>query len=146
MARKKKPEFRLTEQQLGEAGAYVQAAQHLLGLQGWRIEISAEPAHKSNNAEIHLHDSDDLIAQVRFGVQSEPWSRERIAMLVVHELLHPFLHHLISTATRGKPLDSETSAQEHRVINVLTPILTDIVLDMVEFDNEEGETDEAVVH
>lgn len=145
MARKKKPEFRLTEQQLAEASAYVQAAQHLLGLQGWRIEVSAEAAHKSNNAEIHLHDSDDLIGQVRFGSQPEPWSRERIAMLVVHELMHPFLHHLIQTATRGKPVDSETSAQEHRIINVLTPVLTEIVLEMVDFEDEGG-ADEAAIH
>lgn len=133
----KPPQIGLSPEQYLVAEAYCQAAQHLLGLQGWRIEVSREPAHRSNHAEIHLHDEDDLIGQLRFGVASEPWTHERIAMLVVHELLHPFFHGLINAASRGRRQDTETSAQEHRLINVLTPVLTDIVLQMVEFDEEE---------
>ena len=140
----KPPLIGLTPEQYMVAEAYCQAAQHLLGLQGWRIEVSRELAHKSNHAEIHIHDEDDLIAQLRFGVAAEPWTHERIAMLVVHEMLHPFFHGLIQAASRGRRQDTETSAQEHRLINVLTPIHTDIVLQMVEF--EEDEETEEVIH
>lgn len=133
---KKKPGFRMTDSQFREAEAYVQAAQHLLGLQAWRIEVTDEPAEKGNDGQIHLYSEDDFIANLRFGAALKPWTRPRIAQLVVHELLHPFLHDLIQTATRGRGGDAETTAQGHRIINVLTPILADIVTQMVEFEDE----------
>ena len=140
----KPPQIGLTPEQYMVAEAYCQAAQHLLGLQGWRIEVSRELAHKNNYADILIDDERDLIAQMRFGVAAEPWTHERIAFYVVHEVLHPFFFPLIDTAKRGRMPDSETETQEHRLINVLTPILTDIVLQMVEF--EEDEETEEVIH
>lgn len=137
--RKKKQEFRLNEQQFAEAAIYVQAAQQLLGLQQWRIEVSPEPAHKSNHGQIHLYSDDDLIANLLFGALHEEWTRERICKLVVHELLHPFFHPLIISATRGRGGDGEVSAEEHKLINVLTEILSPIVFDMVEFDEGDEE-------
>ena len=97
--------------------------QKVLSLGDWRIEKVLKPA-KQAMASVEFNDTARL-ATYRLGdwgaEQITPSSLEKTAL---HELLHVFLHDLITVATDPKSTQDLIDAQEHRVVNLLEALLS----------------------
>jgi hypothetical protein len=97
--------------------------QQVLSLGDWRIEKGLKPA-KQAMASVEFNDTARL-ATYRLGdwgaEQITPSSLEKTAL---HELLHVFLHDLITVATDPKSTQDLIDAQEHRVVNLLEALLS----------------------
>ena len=97
--------------------------QEVLSLGDWRIEKGIKPA-KAAMASVEFTPSARLAVYRLgdFGAEKiTPSSLDRTAL---HELLHIFLHDLMSVATDPKSSDDDIEMQEHRVINLLENLLT----------------------
>jgi hypothetical protein len=97
--------------------------QQVLSLGDWRIEKGTKPA-KQAMASVEFNDSARL-ATYRLGdFGSEKITSESLNKTALHELLHVFLHDLLTVATDPKSSDEDIEMQEHRIINLLENLLS----------------------
>ena len=97
--------------------------QEVLSLGDWRIEKGIKPA-KAAMASVEFTPAARL-AHYRLGdFGAEKITPESLDRTALHELLHIFLHDLMSVATDPKSSDDDIEMQEHRVINLLENLLT----------------------
>ena len=100
----------------------VKKYQLLLSLGDWRIEKGSKPA-KSAMASVEFNASARL-ATYRLGdFGAEKITPESLDQTALHELLHVFLHDLMTVAQDPKSSQDEIEMQEHRVINLLEKLL-----------------------
>ena len=97
--------------------------QQVLSLGDWRIEKGIKPA-KGAMASVEFTPAARL-AVYRLG----DWGAEQISpssldKTALHELLHVFLHDLMTVAQDPKSSQDEIEMQEHRVINLLEKLLS----------------------
>ena len=97
--------------------------QQVLSLGDWRIEKGSKPAKQAMasveftpNARLAVYRIGDFGAE-----KITPESLDRTAL---HELLHIFLHDLMTVAQDPKSSQDEIEMQEHRVINLLENLLS----------------------
>jgi hypothetical protein len=97
--------------------------QQLLNLGDWRIEKGLKPA-KNAMASVEFNEGARL-ATYRLGdFGAEKITPESLDQTALHELLHVFLHDLMTVAQDPKSSQDEIEAQEHRVVNLLEKILS----------------------
>jgi len=97
--------------------------QQILSLGDWRIEKGSKPA-KAAMASVEFNTSARL-ATYRLGdFGSEKITPESLDQTALHELLHVFLHDLMTVAQDAKSSQDEIEMQEHRVINLLEKLLS----------------------
>ena len=101
----------------------VQKWQQVLSLGDWRIEKGIKPA-KAAMASVEFNDIARL-ATYRLGdFGAEKITPDSLDKTALHELLHVFLHDLITLAQDPKSSQDEVDMQEHRVVNLLENLLT----------------------
>ena len=101
----------------------VKKYQLLLSLGDWRIEKGSKPA-KAAMASVEFNASARL-ATYRLGdFGAEKITPESLDKTALHELLHIFLHDLMSVAQDPKSSQDEIEMQEHRVINLLENLIS----------------------
>ena len=101
----------------------VQKWQQVLSLGDWRIEKGMKPA-KAAMASVEFNDIARL-ATYRLGdFGAEKITSDSLDKTALHELLHVFLHDLITVAQDPKSSQDEIDMQEHRVVNLLENLLT----------------------
>jgi len=97
--------------------------QQVLSLGDWRIEKGSKPA-KAAMASVEFNASARL-ATYRLGdFGAEKITLESLDQTALHELLHVFLHDLMTVAQDPKSSQDEVEMQEHRVINLLEKLLS----------------------
>jgi hypothetical protein len=97
--------------------------QQVLSLGDWRIEKGIKPA-KAAMASVEFNASARL-ATYRLGdFGAEKITPDSLDRTALHELLHVFLHDLMTVAQDPKSSDEEIEMQEHRVINLLENLLS----------------------
>ena len=97
--------------------------QQVLSLGDWRIEKGSKPA-KAAMASVEFNASARL-ATYRLGdFGAEKITPESLDQTALHELLHVFLHDLMTVAQDPKSSQEEIEMQEHRVINLLEKLLS----------------------
>jgi hypothetical protein len=100
----------------------VKKYQLLLSLGDWRIEKGSKAA-KAAMASVEFNASARL-ATYRLGdFGAEKITPESLDMTALHELLHIFLHDLMTVAQDPKSSQDEIEMQEHRCINLLEKLL-----------------------
>jgi len=97
--------------------------QEVLSLGDWRIEKGTKPA-KAAMASVEFTPAARLAVYRLGDFGAEKITPESIDRTALHELLHIFLHDLMSVATDPKSSDDDIEMQEHRVINLLENLLT----------------------
>ena len=96
--------------------------QQVLNLSDWRIEKGSKPA-KQAMASVEFTPNARL-ATYRLGdFGAEKITLESLDQTALHELLHIFLHDLMTVAQDPKSSQDEIEMQEHRVINLLENLL-----------------------
>ena len=101
----------------------VQKWQQVLSLGDWRIEKGIKPA-KAAMASVEFNDIARL-ATYRLGdFGAEKITPDSLDKTALHELLHVFLHDLITSAQDPKSSQDEIDMQEHRVVNLLENLLS----------------------
>ena len=96
--------------------------QSILNLGDWRIEKGLKPA-KNAMASVEFNESARL-ATYRLGdFGAERISPESLSQTALHELLHVFLHDLITAAQDPRSSPEQLESEEHRVVNLLEKIL-----------------------
>ena len=97
--------------------------QQLLSLCDWRIEKGSKPA-KAAMASVEFN-AQARLATYRLGdFGAEKITPESLDQTALHELLHVFLHDLMTVAQDPKSSQDEIEMQEHRVINLLEKLLS----------------------
>ena len=97
--------------------------QQVLSLGDWRIEKGIKPA-KAAMASVEFNDIARL-ATYRLGdFGAEKITSDSLDKTALHELLHVFLHDLVTVAQDPKSSQDEVDMQEHRVVNLLENLLT----------------------
>ena len=97
--------------------------QQVLSLGDWRIEKGSKPA-KAAMASVEFNSAARL-ATYRLGdFGAEKITPESLDQTALHELLHVFLHDLMTVAQDPKSSQDEVEMQEHRVINLLEKLLS----------------------
>ena len=97
--------------------------QQVLNLCDWRIEKGLKPA-KQAMASVEFNENARL-ATYRLGdFGAEKITPESLDKTALHELLHIFLHDLMTVAQYPKSSQDEVEIQEHRVINLLENLLS----------------------
>ena len=97
--------------------------QKVLNLSDWRIEKGTKPA-KQAMASVEFNETARLAVYRLGDFGAECINPESLDKTALHELLHVFLHDLMTTATDPKSSDEDIEIQEHRVINLLENLLT----------------------
>jgi len=97
--------------------------QEVLSLGDWRIEKGTKPA-KAAMASVEFTPAARLAVYRLGDFGAEKITPESLDRTALHELLHIFLHDLMSVATDPKSSDDDIEMQEHRVINLLENLLT----------------------
>lgn len=97
--------------------------QQVLSLGDWRIEKGTKPA-KQAMASVEFNESARLAIYRLGDFGAEKITPESLDKTALHELLHIFLHDLMTVATDPKSSDEDIEMQEHRVINLLENLLT----------------------
>jgi hypothetical protein len=96
--------------------------QQVLNLGDWRIEKGSKPA-KNAMASVEFNEGARL-ATYRLGdFGAEKITQESLDQTALHELLHVFLHDLMTVAQDPKSSQEEIEVQEHRVVNLLEKLL-----------------------
>ena len=96
--------------------------QQVLNLGDWRIEKGLKPA-KNAMASVEFNEPARL-ATYRLGdFGAEKITQESLDQTALHELLHVFLHDLMTVAQDPKSSQEEIEVQEHRVVNLLEKLL-----------------------
>jgi len=97
--------------------------QQVLNLGDWRIEKGLKPA-KNAMASVEFNEPARL-ATYRLGdFGAEKITPESLNQTALHELLHVFLHDLITAAQDQKTSIEQLEKEEHRVVNLLEKILS----------------------
>jgi hypothetical protein len=97
--------------------------QQVLNLGDWRIEKGLKPA-KNAMASVEFNEGARL-ATYRLGdFGAEKITKESLDQTALHELLHVFLHDLMTVAQDPKSSTEEIEMQEHRVVNLLEKLLS----------------------
>jgi len=97
--------------------------QQVLNLGDWRIEKGLKPA-KNAMASVEFNDGARL-ATYRLGdFGAERICRQSLDQTALHELLHVFLHDLITAAQDQKSSVELLEKEEHRVVNLLEKLLS----------------------
>jgi hypothetical protein len=97
--------------------------QAILNLGDWRIERGSKPA-KQAMASVEFNQGARL-ATYRLGdFGAEKITADSLDKTALHELLHIFLHDLMSVAQDPKSSQEEIEMQEHRVINLLENLIS----------------------
>jgi len=97
--------------------------QEVLNLGDWRIEKGTKPA-KAAMASVEFTPAARLAVYRLGDFGAEKITPDSLDRTALHELLHIFLHDLMSVATDPKSSDDDIEMQEHRVINLLENLLT----------------------
>ena len=97
--------------------------QEVLSLGDWRIEKGTKPA-KAAMASVEFTPAARLAVYRLGDFGAEKITPDSLDRTALHELLHIFLHDLVSVATDPKSSDDDIEMQEHRVINLLENLLT----------------------
>ena len=97
--------------------------QQVLSLGDWRIEKGMKPA-KAAMASVEFTPAARLAVYRLGDFGAEKITPESIDMTCLHELLHVFLHDLMTVAQDPKSSQDEIEMQEHRVINLLEKLLS----------------------
>jgi hypothetical protein len=97
--------------------------QQVLSLGDWRIEKGIKPA-KAAMASVEFTPTARLAVYRLGDFGAEKITPESLDRTALHELLHIFLHDLMSVATDPKSSDEDIEMQEHRVINLLENLLS----------------------
>jgi len=97
--------------------------QQVLSLGDWRIEKGQKPA-KQAMASVEFTEAARLAVYRLGDFGAEKITPESLDKTALHELLHIFLHDLMTVATDPKSSDEDIEMQEHRVINLLENLLT----------------------
>jgi hypothetical protein len=96
--------------------------QEVLNLGDWRIEKGLKPA-KQAMASVEFNEGARL-ATYRLGdFGAEKITHKSLEATALHEVLHVFLHDLMTSAQDPKSSEEEVEKQEHRVINLLERML-----------------------
>jgi hypothetical protein len=96
--------------------------QQVLNLGDWRIEKGLKPA-KNAMASVEFNESARL-ATYRLGdFGAERISPESLDQTALHELLHVFLHDLMTAAQDPRSSPEQLESEEHRVVNLLEKLL-----------------------
>jgi len=97
--------------------------QEILNLNDWRIEKGLKPA-KQAMASVEFNEAARL-ATYRLGdFGAEQIDQQSLDSTALHEVLHVFLHDLMTVAQDPKSSVEEIEKQEHRVINLLEQLLS----------------------
>jgi hypothetical protein len=97
--------------------------QQVLSLGDWRIERGSKPA-KAAMASVEFN-TPARLATYRLGdFGAEKITPDSLDQTALHELLHVFLHDLMTVAQDPKSSQDEVEMQEHRVINLLEKLLS----------------------
>jgi hypothetical protein len=97
--------------------------QQVLNLGDWRIEKGLKPA-KNAMASVEFNEGARL-ATYRLGDWgAELVTRQSLDQTALHELLHVFLHDLMTVAQDPRSSQDQIEAQEHRVVNLLEKLLS----------------------
>ena len=108
--------------QIQQFDEYVVFWQQRLSLGDWRIEKGMKPA-KNAMASVEF-DVPARLATYRIGdFGAESITPESLSKTALHEVLHIFLHDLVSIASDHRSTDEQLESAEHRVINVLERVL-----------------------
>lgn len=97
--------------------------QQVLSLGDWRIEKGIKPA-KAAMASVEFTPAARLAVYRLGDFGAEKITPESIDQTALHELLHVFLHDLMTVAQDPKSSQDEIEMQEHRVINLLEKLLS----------------------
>jgi len=97
--------------------------QQVLSLGDWRIEKGIKPA-KAAMASVEFTPTARLAVYRLGDFGAEKITPQSLDRTALHELLHIFLHDLMSVATDPKSSDEDIEMQEHRVINLLENLLS----------------------
>lgn len=95
-----------------------------LNLGDWRIERGRKPA-KGAMATVEFDESARLATYKLGDFGAEEINPRSLEKTAVHELLHVFLHDLISVAQDRTATPEALEAAEHAAINVLERLLAD---------------------
>ena len=96
--------------------------QQVLSLGDWRIEKGTKPA-KQAMASVEFNESARLAVYRLGDFGAEKITPESLDKTALHELLHIFLHDLMTIARDPKSSDEDIEMQEHRVINLLENLI-----------------------
>jgi hypothetical protein len=97
--------------------------QQVLNLGDWRIERGSKPA-KNAMASVEFNEGARL-ATYRLGdFGAEKITPESLDQTALHELLHVFLHDLMTVAQDPKSSIELVEKEEHRVVNLLEKLLS----------------------
>ena len=96
--------------------------QQVLSLGDWRIEKGSKPA-KQAMASVEFNESARLAVYRLGDFGAEKITPESLDKTALHELLHIFLHDLMTVAQDPKSSQDEIEMQEHRVINLLENLI-----------------------
>ena len=96
--------------------------QQVLSLGDWRIEKGMKPA-KAAMASVEFTPAARLAVYRLGDFGAEKVTPESLDQTALHELLHVFLHDLMTVAQDPKSSQDEIEMQEHRVINLLEKLL-----------------------
>ena len=97
--------------------------QQVLSLGDWRIEKGIKPA-KAAMASVEFTATARLAVYRLGDFGAEKITPESLDQTALHELLHVFLHDLMTVAQDPKSSQDEVEMQEHRVINLLEKLLS----------------------
>ena len=97
--------------------------QQMLSLGDWRIEKGSKAA-KAAMASVEFTPNARLAVYRLGDFGAEKITPESLDMTALHELLHIFLHDLMTVAQDPKSSQDEIEMQEHRVINLLEKLLS----------------------
>ena len=97
--------------------------QQMLSLGEWRIEKGSKAA-KAAMASVEFTPNARLAVYRLGDFGAEKITPESLDMTALHELLHIFLHDLMTVAQDPKSSQDEIEMQEHRVINLLEKLLS----------------------
>ena len=96
--------------------------QQVLNLGDWRIEKGLKPA-KNAMASVEFNEGARL-ATYRLGdFGAEKITPESLDQTALHELLHVFLHDLMTVAQDPRSSQDQIEKEEHCVVNLLEKIL-----------------------
>ena len=98
--------------------------QEVLNLGDWRIEKGLKPA-KQAMASVEFNEGARLAIYRLGDFGSEQINEKTLSCTALHELLHVFLHDLLTAAQDSRTSPEELEKQEHRIINLLEKLLKD---------------------
>jgi len=97
--------------------------QQVLSIGDWRIEKGMKPA-KAAMASVEFTPAARLAVYRLGDFGAEKITPDSLDRTALHELLHIFLHDLMTVAQDPKSSQDEIEMQEHRVINLLEKLLS----------------------